>query len=1599
MAFAPVAEWSGVELVQGLLTDPFNLTVTSVLYSSSPFFEVLYKEVGDAPLHFILLLCVYIPIVVSLIFVVLFILRRLRYRTLALQLPDEQGHLTAADLDVRSGEEKAGGKAAVAPLYEQHSVSSIAAAADRAAAAAAVAAASNNKKAWAGDRRSLLSRLRLFELFVEDEIVEAIADVTEVFSYSPGDVLFQTKRDGAEGEETQGQQGRHVSSDGTDCLFIVLQGKVNVYLQSDGVTEPNHPHGMLLASNVDGQCVTSMLSILTQLSDRTSSTNKGGAVVQIDLPSLVAVAAAESTVAFVPLRSLAKDLLRKYPKEVTRLLRAIGLRLQRVLLNTISSHFGLAKEMFHSVSVFDILAEHQRLHQRHLHLQQLESPTNPDQDPASSSASPSSVLSSLAADGTTTMSPALSRADSSSSSPPLDSPSFRGASPSKQRTPSEEGPFGNDTGIGAPLMRPHLHHHLPAHLHKQRSSLNTSPSAIFGSDSSPQLDPLSGATSAGNGNSTGGPAVAQHAQQDLELAYNAFAVIFGVHPSTCFADSTENNEVARSCRRLLRQRVQLVDFEHGDVVMHPTTSASNRGGSMPDGSGGGGDDDDVYDPTAPALYIVLEGQLNMYCWEEDELKGMEEEEEQQEELGMSYDSGTGKADSKYDRFLISHMTRGHLAGALAVITGDFIYHVEACVNNPTDDAGTQSGVSSSTASVGPAGVTVARLSKASFDQLVSQRPSVLSRLVMGTLGLVRPLVYEIDYALDWMHTVAGKTVYQAQDPPDGIYVVLSGRLGSLASHKIDESEKNGGRKKHVSKGRVKAIKELPPLFGQGRRSRWPSNMSLVCEYGRNDTFGALEVLTGARRPTSVMALRDTELVKIPNSVFNLVIKRYPQVAIRFSRLVGHTLRRQLLDFSGGGPTSYTPLGAGSLAYRVPGASVQHTKVHTVAVIGVASDVPTAAFTRRLTMELSRIQPTLLLNSSSIRRYMTVKKPPAKAATPSDPRAASSADTDSDDDDEAFLGSRDVQLTRLLGEMEESYDVVLYECEDNLSSWTKRCIRQADCILIVGKVKGDPEIGITERYVWTHARESGARKELVLLHPSNKAAPQSTIQWLQLRRGYLTTVHHVRSFDESDPEPERTFRRPSGPERSRDGRRTERPRTRSMAWAKNLSLNLSTYLWGKKPTDAGADGAGEEAGGVRRYMPSFIRKTAVSGARTLFGSFSSRADSNLTSDSNAGDNSDHTALPNKRGKGLTGKTKNSWERDFLFNNLNPKDDVARIARRLTNTSVALVLGGGGARGLAHLGVIRALEENGIPIDLLAGTSMGAYIGAMYAREPNYLHCHTRTKQWANEMTKKWRWLVDITYPKLAFFAGREFNKMLRDSLTEHLQIEDLWLNYFNITTNISAMKMEVHRDGPLWRYVRASMTLAGFLPPMPHHQTGDLLVDGGYVNNVPADVMHALFGVKTIIAVDVGADDCETYHNYGDSVSGWWLLWQKINPFASEVNIPSLDKIQSNLAYVACAQQLESIRMQESCVYMRPPIEDYGTLDFDRFDEIVDAGYKYAMEEIGKWKAKSTTDDDGGDGEGEGDGMKRRVMSLENLTTLDEEDGHEKEEFDEDYWLK
>uniref|UniRef100_A0A8C1VMS6 lysophospholipase n=1 Tax=Cyprinus carpio TaxID=7962 RepID=A0A8C1VMS6_CYPCA len=682
---------------------------------------------------------------------------------------------------------------------------------------------------------------------------------------------------------------------------------------------------------------------------------------------------------------------------------------------------------------------------------------------------------------------------------------------------------------------------------------------------------------------------------------------------------------------------------------------------------------------------------------------------------------------------------GEMVGQLAVLTGEpLIFTIKA-----------------------ERDCTYLKISKSDLYEIMREQPSVVLSAAHTVAIRMSPFVRQMDFAIDWMAVEAGRALYRQDDQSDCTYIVLNGRLRSVI-------RKANGKKE------------------------------LVGEYGRGDLIGVVEALTRQPRATTVHAVRDTELVKLPEGTLNNIKRRYPQVVTRLIHLLGQKILGNLQQPRG--PFSSSALGLPSVASS-PDVTNPASNLSTVAVLPVCDDVPINAFNLELSHALSAIGPTLLLTSDIIRERL----------------GASALDS-----------IHEYRLSGWLAQQEDINRIVLYQTDSSMTPWTQRCIRQADCILIVGLGDQEPALGELEQMLENTAVR--ALKQLVLLHREDGPGPSRTVEWLNMR-SWCSGHLHLKC-------PRRVFSR-------------------------------------RSPSK------------LREVYEKVFEKTA-----------------------------------------------------------DRHSDFSRLTRVLTGNSIALVLGGGGARGCSHVGVIKAMEEAGIPIDIVGGTSIGSFIGALYAEERSAVRVKQRAREWSKAMNSVFKTVLDLTYPITSMFSGSAFNTSI-SKVFEDKQIEDLWLPYFNVTTDITASAMRVHKDGSLWRYVRASMTLSGYLPPLCDPKDGNLLMDGGYINNLPADIARNM-GTKTVIAIDVGSQDETDLCNYGDSLSGWWLLWKRINPWAEKVKVPDMAEIQSRLAYVSCVRQLEVVKKSAYCEYIRPPIDRFKTMDFGKFDEIYDVGYQHSKLLFTEW---------------------------------------------------
>jgi predicted acylesterase/phospholipase RssA len=542
----------------------------------------------------------------------------------------------------------------------------------------------------------------------------------------------------------------------------------------------------------------------------------------------------------------------------------------------------------------------------------------------------------------------------------------------------------------------------------------------------------------------------------------------------------------------------------------------------------------------------------------------------------------------------------------------------------------------------------------------------------------------------------------------------------------------------VASGRLAVIRE----HGDGREE-------VLGQKGGGDSLGELSVLTGSPRSATIRALRDSVLARLSRERAELLLRKYPETIVAVTRML-----------------------AGWLKAEMPVAPARGCVA--VAVTAAGPDVPITDFVDRLVASLSALGPTLRLDARRLDAELGAGAALCPDGSPEHGRMA------------AWLNAQEGQ-----------FEVVVYEADPTPSAWTRRCLRQADQILVVGLAGAPPCLGALGAELARLEDEQGKQFEhLVLLHRNADWRPQGTADWLRLRpfHGH----HHLR------------LARPG--------------------------------------------------------------------------------------------------------------------------------DVDRLARFLTGNAIGLVLGGGGARGFAHIGVLRALEEAGIPVDRIGGTSMGAVVAAQYARGLDWQDLlDVNRRGWVVMRPHK-----VYTLPLISLLATTKAEKMLDMMYGDDL-IEDLWLSFFCVSTNITRTELAVHRQGSLRDWVTASMTLPGITPPVLA-PGGDLLVDGGVLNNLPTDIMRRL-GPGPIIASDVSATvDLRADPCYLRTPTPWRVLANRFNPRVKIRPFPNILRLVHRSAVMASDVFAKQAKGDVE-LYLDHSLDAFDMFDMDALPQIAEQGYQYTCERL------------------------------------------------------
>lgn len=666
-----------------------------------------------------------------------------------------------------------------------------------------------------------------------------------------------------------------------------------------------------------------------------------------------------------------------------------------------------------------------------------------------------------------------------------------------------------------------------------------------------------------------------------------------------------------------------------------------------------------------------------------------------------------------DQLTLSEFGSGEMAGEMAILAGEGLY--SATVSAVTD-------------------AVLVKVPREAFERMVTLAPEIASQMATGirrrlardqlAIGLQRlvgalddSMLRFVESRVDWLRLRAGQRLFAAGDTSEDLFFVVGGRLKALAAD-----------------GRV------------------------LNEMSRGESIGEVALLTGEPRTATVVAVRDSELVRVSRQSFNEIVAKYPELMQTIARIVVRRLRARER------PT--------------PGTSAK-----CIAVLAAGSRMETAAFCERLSRALNSVGPTLHLSAA---RFNSLLNRTGIAGIGEDEAAG-------------------IRLTAWLDEQESRYQFLICEADADASAWTRRCLRQADEVILVADAASDPAPGDAEKLLLgSDGAISRARCTLILLHPDGSRLPSGTARWFA-------------------------------------GRNVQR----------HFHIRLDT-----------------------------------------------------------------------------------------------EGDFQRVARCLGGVAIGLVLGGGGARGLAHIGVVRALLEANVPIDLIGGTSMGAVIASLAGMNLDWKQMiEINRDAWLHRKPHK-----EYGPPIISLIRSRRLDKMAQH-IWGDAGIEDLWLNFFCVSCNLSTSEMLIHERGLLWKAIRASASLPGVFVPVL--EQGCILVDGGIVNNLPGDIMRER-SCRRVVVVDVGSER-EFMYKFAEVPSPWVLLRSRILPFAKPVEMFNIADVMLRATDVSSSQKTREVKM-DADVCLRPPIDRYGVLAFESLDEIVDVGYGYAKEALAALKRDKSFED-------------------------------------------
>ena len=278
--------------------------------------------------------------------------------------------------------------------------------------------------------------------------------------------------------------------------------------------------------------------------------------------------------------------------------------------------------------------------------------------------------------------------------------------------------------------------------------------------------------------------------------------------------------------------------------------------------------------------------------------------------------------------------------------------------------------------------------------------------------------------------------------------------------------------------------------------------------------------------------------------------------------------------------------------------------------------------------------------------------------------------------------------------------------------------------------------------------------------------------------------------------------------------------------------------------------------------------------------------------------------------------------------NHEGDTARFCRIMTNKAIGLVLGGGGAKGFAHIGGVKAILDTGIPVDIIGGTSAGALYGfgiSYFDFDFGKINFHTE------KAAKKKLISNDFTIPLVSLLSGKKMADHLKD-LYGNTHIEDFWIPSYCVSSNFTTASISVHSSGPAWRKVLASIAIPGVFPPVIIDK--ELHLDGGVTDNLP---IQPMFGYPVGHIISVALSGLTTREvSLNDLPSASALLWDKILR-RKKYRLPGLTSIIIN-SLTLNSKLRQQQNKSEVSLSIELDLKGVSLLDDSKWRIIVQKGY-------------------------------------------------------------